>query len=165
MTVPASQTCRSIMTTTPAVLKSGDTIETALHRLLEDKLLALPVVDEAERYLGMFLRSRLVALLLPKIVALEGQIPEIARLVEVGFMSDTLDDANERFRAVAGEPVSEYLETEGQVLHPETPVMNAVLFLYRTRTYLPVVEKASGRLLGVVSTWDILQRIARPPAR
>ncbi len=38
--------------------------------------------------------------------------------------------------------------------------MNAVLFLYRTRSYLPVVDEAEWALLGVVSTWDVLGRIA-----
>jgi len=148
------------MTTTPVVLKETDSVTTAMRILLDKRLLALPVVDSNGRYLGMFLRSRLVALLLPKIVQLEETMPEVARLVEVGFMSDTLDDVHDRFAAVANDPVGEYLHTDTPILRLDTPVMNAVLYLYRTRSYLPVVDEASGRLLGVVSTWDILGRIA-----
>ena len=153
-------TCGAIMTTKPAVIKQSESVAKAMRMLLDNRLLGLPVVDGDGRYLGMFLRSRLVALLLPRIVQLEESMPEIARLVEVGFMSDTLDDARDRFARVANDPVGTYLQTDTPILRLDTPVMNAVLFLYRSRSYLPVVDEASGKLLGVVSTWDVLGRIA-----
>jgi CBS-domain-containing membrane protein len=153
-------TCRSIMTTNQVVIKQADSVAKAMRMLLDNRLLGLPVVDDDGRYLGMFLRSRLVALLLPTIVQLEERLPELARLLELGFMTDTLDDAHDRFRKVASDPVSKYLQTDTPILRLDTPVMNAVLYLYRTRSYLPVVDEASGTLLGVVSTWDVLARIA-----
>ena len=153
-------TCNSIMTTNPVVIKQTESIAKAMRMLLDNRLLGLPVVDDDSRYLGMFLRSRLVALLLPTIVQLEERLPEVARLMELGFMTDTLDDAHDRFEKVASDPVSRYLQTDTPVLRLDTPVMNAVLYLYRTRSYLPVVDEASGKLLGVVSTWDVLGEIA-----
>jgi CBS domain-containing protein len=153
-------TCRSIMTTNPVVIKHTESVAKAMRMLLDHRLLGLPVVDDDGRYLGMFLRSRLVALLLPTIVQLEERLPEVARLIELGFMTDTLDDAHDRFQRVANDPVSKYLQTDTPILRLDTPVMNAVLYLYRTRSYLPVVDEASGKLLGVVSIWDVLGRIA-----
>ena len=145
------------MTTKPAVMKQSESVAKAMRMLLDNRLLGLPVVDANGRYLGMFLRSRLVALLLPRIVQLEESMPQVARLVEVG---DTLDDARDRLARVANDPVGKYLQTDTPILRRDTPVMNAVLFLYRARSYLPVVDEASGKLLGVVSTWDVLGRIA-----
>lgn len=153
-------TCRSIMTTHPVSIRRHESVDRALQMLLQNKLLALPVVDDDGRYFGMFQRSRLVAMLLPRIVQLEERLPEVAKLLEIGFLTDTLDDVQERFRQVANNPVGDYAQTDAPVLRPETPIMNAVLFLYRTRTYLPVVDEQSGRLVGVVSTWDLLGRIA-----
>jgi len=148
------------MTSHPISIRQHETVEQALHLLMQHKLLALPIVEEDGRYIGMFLRSRLVAMLLPRIVQLEERIPEVGRLLEVGFLTDSIADVQNRFREVAGRPVSEYVQTDTPVLRPNTPIMNAVLFLYRARTYLPVVDEASGQLLGVVSTWDVLGRIA-----
>jgi CBS domain-containing protein len=37
--------------------------------------------------------------------------------------------------------------------------MEAVLLVYRARNFVPVVDPASGRLEGVVSTWDILAKL------
>jgi CBS domain-containing protein len=148
------------MTTKPAVIKQSESVAKAMRMLLDDRLLGLPVVGGDNRYLGMFLRSRLVAMLLPTIVQVEERLPEVARLIEIGFMTDTLDDAHDRFARVANDPVDKYLQTDTPILRLDTPVMNAVLYLYRTRSYLPVVDEASGKLLGVVSTWDVLARIA-----
>lgn len=153
-------TCQSIMTSHPISIRQHETVEQALHMLMQHKLLALPIVEEDGRYIGMFLRSRLVAMLLPRIVQLEERIPEVGRLLEVGFLTDSIADVQSRFREVAGRPVGEYVQTDTPVLRPNTPIMNAVLFLYRARTYLPVVDEASGQLLGVVSTWDVLGRIS-----
>jgi len=150
------------MTTGAVTINRTDTVARAMRLLLDNRLLGLPVVDEGGHYVGMLLRSRVVALTLPTIVQLEARIPEVARLLEVGFMTDTLDDARTRFAKVANDPVERYLDTDTPVLTPDAPVMNAVLFLYRTRSYLPVVDPATKKLLGVVSTWDVLGRIAGP---
>ncbi|MBK8210568.1 MAG: CBS domain-containing protein [Rhodospirillales bacterium] len=159
--MPATEhTCRSIMTAQPVSIRRHESVDRALQMLLQNKLLALPVVDDEGRYFGMFQRSRLVAMLLPRIVQLEERLPEVAKLLEIGFLTDTLDDVQERFRQVASNPVGDYAQTDTPVLRPDTPIMNAVLFLYRMRTYLPVVDEPSGRLIGVVSTWDVLGRIA-----
>lgn len=153
-------TCRSVMTEQPVVIHRNATIHEALQLLLQHKLLALPVVDDDNRFFGMFLRSQLVALLLPRIVQMETKIPEIARLLEVGFLTDSIEDTQNRFHTFAGKPVGDYTQTDSPRLRPDTPIINAVLLLYRTRTYLPVVDEATGRLLGVVSTWDVLAKIA-----
>ena len=91
-------TCRSIMTTNPIVIEQTESVAKAMKMLLDNRLLGLPAVGEDRRYVGMFLRSRLISLLLPQIVQLEERLPEIARLVEIGFVTDTLDDARDRFR-------------------------------------------------------------------
>jgi CBS-domain-containing membrane protein len=160
MAVGREHTCQSIMTTKSITIDRAQTVRKALGMLLQHKLLALPVVEDGDRYFGMFLRSRLVAMLLPRIVQLEERIPEVGRLLEVGFLSDTIEDVQERFQRVAGDAVGDYAQKDTPILRPTTPIMNAVLFLYRTRTYLPVVAEDSGRLVGVVSTWDVLGRIA-----
>ena len=157
-------TCKSVMTLQPVGISRHEPLERALHLLLQHKLLALPVIDDDGRFFGMFLRSQLVALLLPRIVQMEKRFPVVARLLEVGFMNDTIEDAQSRFRAVAGNPVGDYTQTDTPILRPDTPIINAMLFLYRTRTYLPVVDEDTGRLLGVVSTWDLLARIASDKA-
>jgi hypothetical protein len=56
--------------------------------------------------------------------------------------------------------VEKHAKFDTPKLRPDTSLMNALLFLYRTRNFLPVVEEGTEQLLGVVSTWDVPARIA-----
>ncbi len=149
------------MTTVPQVLSPGETVGTAARLLVKHKLLAMPVVDQDFRYLGMFLKSRLIALLLPRVVALEPKVHELSRMADIGFISDTLGDIHRRFESVAAEPVRKHLDEQTPILRPGTSLVNALMFLYRTRNFLPVVDEDSGKLVGVITTWNALDRIER----
>ncbi len=151
--------CRSIMSAPAAVLKPDDTVRFALETMVRSRVPALPVVESDGRYLGMLPRSRLIALAMPRVLSHEDESHPLSHLLQVGFIQDTLVDLQGRLDAVANDPVSAHLDTEVPVLEAETPLMNAMLFLYRQRNILPVVE--NGRLLGVVSVWDVLARIGR----
>ncbi|KFB77573.1 CBS domain-containing protein [Candidatus Accumulibacter cognatus] len=151
--------CRSIMSDPPAVLKPTDSVSVALQTMVRERLPALPVVDTDGRYVGILPRSRLVALAMPRVLSHDTDQQPLARLLQVGFIRDSLTDLQERMAAAANDPVSKYLDGEEPVLSLDTPLMNALLFLYRQRNVLPVVE--NGKLLGIVSVWDVLARIGR----
>jgi CBS domain-containing protein len=159
MNQDANAQSRSIMSAPPAVLKPTDSVRFALETMVKFQVPALPVVDADGRYLGMLPRSRLIALALPRVLSHEDGTHPLSHMLQVGFIQDTLVDLQGRVDAAAGDPVRQHLDTDVPVLHPDTPLMNAMLFLYRERNILPVVE--NGRLLGVVSVWDVLARIGR----
>lgn len=151
--------CQEIMDADPPVLHGTDTVRKALSLLLQHRYLALPVVDSERRYLGLFAKSRLIGLMLPSIVALEDVLPKIAQMTDLAYLSDDIDDLRTRFAALRDRPVSEYADREAPVLKPDSPIMEAVLLIFRTRNYVPVVDPANRRLVGVVSTWDILTKL------
>ncbi len=152
-------TCQEIMNADPPVLRHTDTVGTALRRLLATRYLALPVVDDDRRYMGVFAKSRLFGLMLPSIVALEDLLPKIAHLTDLAYLSDNLEDLRARFAALRGDPVAQYADREAPTLKPDSPLMEAVLLVFRTRNFVPVVEPVSGRLVGMVSTWEILDKL------
>jgi CBS domain-containing protein len=53
------------------------------------------------------------------------------------------------------------MRTDTPILRPDTPVTTALFLLYRTRNFLPVVEESTEKLVGVVSTWDVLAKVSR----
>jgi CBS domain-containing protein len=149
--------CRSIMSAPPAVLKPDDSISFALQSIVRHRVPALPVVDGQNRYLGMLPRSRLIALAMPRVLLHENERYPLRHLLEAGFIQDSLVDLESRLDAVADDPISRHLDTDVPILGPETPLMNAMLFLHRQRNILPVVD--DGKLLGVVTVWDVLARL------
>ena len=151
--------CQEIMKADPPVLLGTDTVGKALSLLLEKRYLALPVVDGQRRYLGLFAKSRLIGLMLPSIVALEDVLPKIAQMTDLAYLSDDIDDLRARFDALRDRPVSDFVDREAPTLKPDSPIMEAVLLIFRTRNFVPVVDPASRRLVGMVSTWNILAKL------
>ena len=151
--------CRSIMSAPPAVLKPTDSVSFALRTMVEQRLPALPVVESDGSYLGMLPRSQLIALAMPRVLSHEDEKHPLSHMLQVGFIQESLADLQARMDAVANEPLSRHLDTEVPVLSPDTPLMNAMLYFYRQRNILPVVD--NGKLVGIVSVWDVLGRIGR----
>jgi CBS-domain-containing membrane protein len=151
--------CEAIMTVDPPVLHPSDTVGMAVDRLLSERVLALPVIEEDRRYIGMFAKSRLFGLLLPAVVATESAHPSMGKIPELGFLREYLPEMQARLRSIADHPVSRYVDSTVPVLHPDSPVVAAVLQVFRTRNFVPVVDKASGKLAGMISTWDTLAKV------
>ncbi len=147
------------MTANPPVLHREDTVKDALDLLLKHRYLALPVVDDNRRYLGMFAKSRLFGLLLPSVVAGEGKLPERGQLPNLAFMDDHVADLRSRFDTVGEQRVGEYADQTVPKIAPDASLMEAVLIVFRTRNFVPVVDPVTNRLEGVLSTWDILSKI------
>lgn len=107
----------------------------------------------------MLPRSQLIALAMPRVLSHEDEKHPLSHMLQVGFIQESLADLQARMDAVANEPLSRHLDTEVPVLSPDTPLMNAMLYFYRQRNILPVVD--DGKLVGIVSVWDVLGRIGR----
>lgn len=153
--------CSSIMTAKPLTLSRKDTVAHAAEWMLAYHLLGIPVVEEDGRYVGMFLKSTLVSRLLPKVVSLDEHIPDMARLLDVRYLPDTLDDVRARYNAIAGDAVEKHVRTDAPIVRPDTPLSHALFLLHRVRNFLPVVDQSSGKLIGVVSTWNAISRVVK----
>jgi CBS domain-containing protein len=151
------------MATSYPVLSAGMTLIECVRTLLQNRVLAMPVVDEAGKYLGQFRKNLLVSAVLPQVAVHDQRFERIARMIDTGLLQDTMADVRERFAALADEPVSRYLDTEAPVLRPEQPLVTAMFYLFHGRNFLPVVEPGSGLLVGVVSAWDVLESIINKP--
>ena len=146
---------RELIDENAAVLQGSTSISSATQQLLDSKLSALPVVDSDGRYLGVFSMHRLLSLLLPKAVLIEGGVSDL------GFVSDPMETLCERMREHGSQPVSEALEKSGPVAYSDTPLLEVVLHLYRGVNDIPVVDKLSGRFIGMVAGSDLLTRVCK----
>lgn len=131
-------------------LRDTDTVGAALQRLLADRVTDLPVVDAAGRLIGMFKLDRVYAALLPKAALIGFGMDDLA------FASDTIGQLRGRMREIEGEPVSTFSVQPNHVVHPDTTPLELVLLLHQGVNNIPVVERQSGRLAGMVSARDLL---------
>lgn len=149
------------MATSFPVLKADTPLTECVRTLLQNRVLAMPVVDDAGRYLGQFRKNLLVSAVLPQVAVLDQRLDRIARMIDTGLLRDTMADVRERFSVIANDPVSSHLDKEAPVLRPDQPLVAAMFYLFRGRNFLPVVAAETGVLVGVVSAWDVLESIVR----
>lgn len=151
--------CESIMMRSPPVLQTEDTVGTAIDMMLKHRILGLPVVDGNGVYQGMFAKSRLFGLLMPVVGSVEELLPQMAMAPDVGKMRDYLPEMRERLRILSDHLVGTYADKTVPVLRPDSPIVAAILLVYRIRNFVPVVDPNNGKLLGLVSTWDALAKL------
>ena len=154
---PTDVTCRAIMDPAPAVLAPETTFGAAVQMLLDRRLLAMPVVDASGRYLGIFRKNLVISNVLPQVALHDDRFNQVVRLINAGLIRDNLHEVHDRFAAIAQDPVNLHMDKVAPVLGPDQPLVTALYHLYRGRNFLPVVDPANGRLLGVISTWDVLE--------
>jgi CBS-domain-containing membrane protein len=142
-----------VMNPTPTTLKSTDTIRTASQYIMKYRCRQLPVVDEKGCYLGIFGVNCLLKQVLPKAAIMEQGLDSLS------FINEDLSDLHARLISVENEPITICMNTDALTVPPDHPMVETLLLLYRTRTSIPVVESGSCRLLGMVSYWDIGERI------
>jgi len=121
------------------------------------------VTSERHRYLGIFRKNLVISNVLPQVALHDDRFNQVVRLINAGLIRDNLHEVHDRFAAIAQDPVSRHADKAAPVLAPDQPLVTALYFLYRGRNFLPVVDPASGRLLGVVSTWDVLETMMNKP--
>jgi CBS-domain-containing membrane protein len=143
----------SIMDPNPTVLKPTDRISTAAGYIMEHRCRNLPVVDEEGCYLGIFGVNCLLRLVLPKAALLKDG------LKSVPFIHESLSDLHDHLREVENEPINRCMSNEAVTVPPDTPLIDTLLTLYRTKTIIPVVEPGTCKLLGTISYWDVGQHI------
>ncbi len=142
-----------IMNPNPMTLRPTDTVATAAARILKHHLRHLPVIDEQGRYLGTFSVYSLLKLTLPKAVLDEHGLDNVS------FVTESLDDLAQRLGERRDEPVKNWLNVH-EVAHPDTLAMKIMLLMLEGRTTsVPVVDKTDGRLEGIISFWDVLEKL------
>lgn len=145
-------TCQAIISPPVATLGKTQTVEQALGVLLTHRAALLPVVDGKGQFAGVFGLREVVALLLPRAARLGEDMGDL------GFLSDTLADLRHRLAVQGKESVGKHLAAH-RTVRPETPLVEALLLLYRGDSFLPVVDE-TGKLQGVLTAADALTRMA-----
>ena len=170
-------TTKSIMTSGLFTLKPTDTVADALILMHEKHVRNIPIVDDAGTFIGLFGLRRLSHLLLPEAAANLGR----HSISNLHFLPDQVRQMDDRWHLIADQPVKNFLEKKKKLMFctPETAFPELLKLLDDSEdTSLPVivVEGETKKLVGMVSSWDVLEGVimgrlvnhddaAEPPAQ
>ena len=137
----------------PTTLKQDDTIECAAKYIMKYRYRNLPVVDENNCYLGMFSINCLLKQVIPKAVFMPHG------LENVSFIHESFEDLYQRFNEMKDQPISICINNEVPPVRPDTPLTEIMMQLYNTMSSIPVIEPGSCKLMGMISYWEIGEKI------
>jgi CBS domain-containing protein len=143
----------SIMDPAPTSLKPTHKIRAAAECIMEKRYRAVPVIDDDGTYLGVFGVNCLLRQVIPRAAIIEDGLDNLA------FVNETLADLHQRFREIEDKPVSFCMTQDAPTVHPDTPLVETLLVLYRNKSSLPVIERETGKLVGMISYWDVGEKI------
>jgi CBS domain-containing protein len=146
--------CATIMTRGPLIIAESETVAGAAAKLIEHHFTSLPVEDSAGRYIGMFGICDLLGLLVPR-VALAGNF-----MSNVRFISDDPGELRRRYDEVKRRRVSEVVDRNAARVAPDEPEIEAIRLCCRSQTPIPVVERETDRVVGIISCWDAIRLLA-----
>ena len=148
------------MTSTMFTLSPDDTVVYAFSLMYNKGVRNLPVVDESGAFIGLFGLRRLSRLLLPK-AAIDLGAHSIS---DLHFLPDEVVQNGDRWHEISEQPVKNFLEKKKKLLFcsPQTPLPELLALLDKSKdTSLPVivVDGKTQMAVGMVSCWDVLERI------
>ena len=150
-------TCGLIMTERPPTARNDESVADAAARLVQHRVVNLPVVDAAGTFLGMFGIADVFGLVIPKVALAGGLISNLR------FMADSAEELRANFRAVAERKVGEVADRQVRVVHPDTPEIEALRLFAHQHATLAVVERDTRKLAGIVTYWDAMRALTGLP--
>jgi CBS domain-containing protein len=132
------------------VLATDDSVESAVRRLLDSDLPALPIVDGDGHYAGLFGEREFFAALFP------GYLSELGY---AGFVPHVLEEALDKRAACGREPVADHMNTEHVDVGSDfSDAQVAETFLHHRVLIVPVVR--DGSVTGVITRGDFFRAVA-----
>lgn len=147
-----SRRVKDVMSREVVAINAGDTIHEALALMGENRVSALPVVNSKNQCVGILSTSDLV---------------DMTRDVDDDlYQLEFVDPTSRRFlldklaHSMGGETVQSFMSEAVATIEPNTTIGKASREMLRNRVHhLPVVDEHE-RVVGIVSTMDILGEFA-----
>ena len=144
-----------IMNRAPVSVRSDSTFGSAFQMLLESRVTTIPVVDAEGVYKGIFDLKDIWDILLPKAAQLSRKSIE-----DLSFVSSSIDKMKDQIAEAASLPIAQFLTSEDlPALHPESPVIQAVLLFDEHGETLAVVDRQTRKLVGTIAAWQLLDAL------
>jgi CBS domain-containing protein len=89
----------------------------------------------------------------PRVAVIGSLLPNLR------FVGDDAGELQRKFAALKTSPVQRAVNREAVRVYPDTPLIEALRLFCRNHMTIPVVERDSGKLVGMISYWDAARSI------
>jgi CBS domain-containing protein len=147
------QQVRDVMTRHVVAVNPGDSAGDALKLMVENRVSALPVVDGHDRCVGVVSSTDILHLALQFSADLEA-----LNTVE-GLAHELLIEKLEH-TGFSNQVVNEVMSHVAVTVQPQTSLVEAAAAMTRHRVHRLPVAEAQGKLVGLISSMDVVRAVA-----
>jgi CBS domain-containing protein len=139
-----------LMDSNPIRIHPLDTVSVAARKIMRRRYRSLPVVDDERRFLGVVHVNDLLRLILPPNATSESMSAALEHYEDL-----SVEDLRENLDRLLDGSIAPYISKDVVTVTPETSLLETLLTMYHQEQNLPVVDRESGRLEGMISYYDI----------
>jgi len=147
------QRVRDVMVKHVVAVNPDDQVSDALKTMLENRVSALPVVDAHDRCVGVLSATDLLHLA----QQLGGELEALHQAE--GLSRELLEEQLER-TGFSRQIVQEVMTHSAVTVEPDTTLVAAAAAMIRNQVHRLAVSDPKGKLLGIISTMDIIRALA-----
>ena len=142
--------CKSVMAPIKKALYADELAGVAIDFMVEKHMGLVPVTNRDGTFAGLISGSCLMAMMLPRTLsAISGSFHNTS------FLNENASEMEERFSVLRERTVGEMLDSQVQVAHPETPLIDPLMMIKDQQNVVPVVDEQNV-LLGAISFFSVL---------
>ena len=131
------------------LLREDEPVRSAVERIVEVELPALPVADSAGRLVGIFGEREFIGAIFPGY---------LGQLSYAGFVNERLEQTLDKRGNCIREPVSKYMTTDHvDVGSDYSDAQVAETFLHHRVLIVPVIR--DDQVVGVITRWDFFKAL------
>lgn len=142
--------CRDALISSAVSLKESHSFDEALAILDQNNIRSAPVISDDGEYLGMFSLKSTFKALLPVAISMEGGLDN------VDFVIGASPGIAKKLKKIGPRHIGDHIDNTIIVGHMDTPLLEAMRLMVRQGSPLPVVDRKTGRFIGLVSEQSIL---------
>jgi CBS-domain-containing membrane protein len=133
------------------------TVEAGLELFSKHGIRSMPVVDERHNVIGIFNFHHLLEEILPVAVTFDDHKMDL----NLGYLSGEAPWVAHRLKLLLPKKLEEAMMADFKTVNPETPLREGVRLLVKQRFIVPVVNKESGKLVGIVSSQSAVKALMK----
>lgn len=126
------------------------TVDDVMHLFDREHIRSVPVCEKDGKIVGVFSLRSILKQLLPLAAVIEDGLPNLE------FVIGAAPGAAKRLKKLKNKRISEVMDTEFAVAHPDTPTWEIVRLMTRYGSPVPIVDEKTKVIKALVSSQSLL---------
>lgn len=145
--------CKTVMAPIKVSLFADESAAKAIDFMVEKHMGLAPVIERDGAFAGLISGDSLMHAMLPKAVSTMSRVRRA--MTHASYLDESAEEMQERLEKVRGMTIGQLTDRKVKTVHPDTPLIDALMLITSKQYVVPVVD-GENKLLGAISFFSVL---------